>query len=112
MDSGSCLEPVVVNMRFTAYDVYIGRRGKGHDGYFGNPIRKGIECSLCGEVHRTRSSTLVCYEDYLRARLMVDTLFRERVKALRGKRLGCFCKPRACHGDILARYAMSIWVEG
>lgn len=21
-----------------------------------------------------------------------------------GKRLGCFCKPHACHGDIIANY--------
>ncbi|MCG3207412.1 MAG: hypothetical protein FOGNACKC_01012 [Anaerolineae bacterium] len=25
--------------------------------------------------------------------------------ALRGKVLGCYCKPRACHGDILAELA-------
>ncbi len=29
----------VVNIRKKAYDVYIGRAGKGQDGYFGNPFR-------------------------------------------------------------------------
>ena len=29
----------VVNIRKEAYDVYIGRAGKGQDGYFGNPFR-------------------------------------------------------------------------
>lgn len=28
-----------------------------------------------------------------------------RVKELRGKVLGCWCKPAACHGDGLARLA-------
>jgi len=27
---------------------------------------------------------------------------------LMGKRLGCFCKPEACHGDILADYLNSL----
>jgi hypothetical protein len=24
--------------------------------------------------------------------------------ALKGKRLGCFCKPLACHGDVIKEY--------
>jgi hypothetical protein len=24
---------------------------------------------------------------------------------LKDKRLGCFCKPKACHGDVLKKYA-------
>lgn len=27
------------------------------------------------------------------------------LKELRGKRLGCWCKPNACHGDVLAQLA-------
>lgn len=30
---------------------------------------------------------------------------------LTGKRLGCFCKPQACHGDVLASYLNS-WDDG
>lgn len=30
---------------------------------------------------------------------------------LAGKRLGCFCKPQACHGDVLANYLNS-WDDG
>jgi len=28
-----------------------------------------------------------------------------RLPDLRGRRLGCFCAPQACHGDVLARLA-------
>ena len=31
----------VVNIREEDYDVYIGRAGRGMDGYFGNPFRLG-----------------------------------------------------------------------
>lgn len=42
-----------------------------------------------------------------------DPKFREQVEwelqahigELKGKTLGCFCYPLACHGDILAKYA-------
>ena len=35
-----------------------------------------------------------------------DLLKRSRrdALALAGKRLGCFCKPEACHGDVLAEF--------
>lgn len=32
---------------------------------------------------------------------------KKEVYKLIGKRLGCFCKPQACHGDILANYLNS-----
>lgn len=32
---------------------------------------------------------------------------KNEVHKLAGKRLGCFCKPHACHGDILANYLNS-----
>ena len=33
---------------------------------------------------------------------------KSEVIRLAGKRLGCFCKPKACHGDILADYLNSL----
>ena len=33
---------------------------------------------------------------------------KSEVTKLAGKRLGCFCKPAACHGDILADYLNSL----
>jgi hypothetical protein len=36
---------------------------------------------------------------------------KPEVHKLTGKRLGCFCKPQACHGDVLADYLNS-WDDG
>ncbi|MCW7551611.1 DUF4326 domain-containing protein [Endozoicomonas gorgoniicola] len=38
-------------------------------------------------------------------------LKKEEVYSLTGKRLGCFCKPASCHGDVLADYLNS-WDDG
>ena len=36
---------------------------------------------------------------------------KSQVYKLVGKRLGCFCKPEACHGDVLADFLNS-WDDG
>jgi len=36
---------------------------------------------------------------------------KDEVYKLAGKRLGCFCKPQACHGDVLADFLNS-WDDG
>tara|TARA_R110002020_G_scaffold263423_4_gene478114 strand:+ start:487 stop:753 length:267 start_codon:yes stop_codon:yes gene_type:complete len=79
----------VVNLRTAPFDVYIGRAGKGQDGKWGNPFSTG-----------TREENIKNFEEYLvnNKELMQD------LHELRGKRLGCFCKPRACHGDVLKKY--------
>jgi len=86
----------VVNIYKERYDVYIGRAGKGKDGYFGNPfvLKKG----------EPRGSTIERYKEWFYTRIEIDDEFRERVESLRGKTLGCFCKPNACHGDVLVEY--------
>lgn len=89
-------------------DVYIGRAGRGFDGYFGNPVRVGVACPECGRIHTSPGDTLPCYTRYLDRRLSQDAEFRRRVARLRGKRLGCFCKPKPCHGDVLAARAASL----
>ena len=81
-----------------AGDVYVGRAGRGDDGYFGNPFPLGR-----GE---DRGSSLVKYKAYFDQRVLVDEEFKARVLALKGKRLVCFCKPHACHGDVIA-----MWVD-
>ena len=94
----------VVNLYKEPYDVYIGRPGKGQTGYFGNPIAVGKPCPLCNQTHNL-SDTLICYERYLRNRIETDERFRLAVKSLQDKTLGCFCKPKPCHGDILLKMA-------
>lgn len=85
----------VVNINKAPYDVYIGR-GKGQDGYFGNPFKLYDESQ--------RLQVALSYEEWFRFRLFIDPLFKQRVHALKGKTLGCFCKPAICHGDVIADY--------
>jgi hypothetical protein len=54
-----------------------GRIGYGHwdtDGYFGNK------------------------------RIHDDPEYKQRILDLKGKYLGCFCKPLACHGDVIVEW--------
>jgi hypothetical protein len=76
----------VVNLRRQEYDVYIGRGSK-----WGNPFRIGQD--------GTREVVIAKYETYVLERPDLLTALEE----LRGKRLGCYCKPMACHGDVLVR---------
>ena len=83
----------VVNLYKESYDVYCGRAGKGQDGYFGNPFPDPDP-----EVAREnfRAFFNVCIEE--------DPVYRARVVALRGKKLGCFCKPKPCHVDVIVEW--------
>jgi len=92
----------VVNLRNSGYDVYIGRAGKGEQGYFGNPHTVGY-CKLCRKTH-DREGAISEYVKYFLERVQTDAEFRRRVLALEGKRLGCFCAPLPCHGDIIIRW--------
>lgn len=76
--------------------VYIGRGGRGHDGYFGNPynIQSG----------RKRGSTLKKYKIYLQRKITMDREFEQRLRDLKGKTLVCFCHPKPCHGEIMIPY--------
>lgn len=85
--------------------VYVGRPGHGERGYFGNPIRVGARCVVCGQTHRDGASTLPCFEAWARRRMATDAEYREAVRGLRGKVLLCFCAPNPCHGDVLVRLA-------
>jgi hypothetical protein len=86
----------VVNIRTSGYDVYIGRAGKGQDGYFGNPFPlKSFD---------SRGATIEQYRKYFYERLETDLEFKRRIHELKDKTLGCFCKPDACHGDVIAEY--------
>lgn len=87
----------VVNIFKEPYDVYIGREGKGKDGYFGNPIRL-----VPGEA---AGSTLPEYKKYFLNRMLIDEEFKNKILSLKGKTLGCFCKtPETCHGSIIKEY--------
>ena len=90
---------------------YIGRAGKGMDGYFGNPYHVGHKCERCGERHMSGGSTLPCFSRYFWDRIKNDPDYKESVLLLEGRPLGCFCKGKSgvgnpCHGDII-----SLWLN-
>jgi Domain of unknown function (DUF4326) len=74
---------------------YIGRGSirRGLDGTFGNPFA-GFG----------REENIRRFEQWFLKRCAVDEEYRAKVRTLAGKRLVCFCKPLACHGDVLVRY--------
>lgn len=80
--------PVLVNLRKkgASADVFIGRPSK-----WGNPFITGMDGS--------REEIIQKYEEWIRERPTLMGALHE----LRGKRLGCFCTPHPCHGDVLIR---------
>ena len=51
-----------------------------------------------------RPEVLRKYRKYFYDRLRKDPVFRRKVLELKGKKLGCWCKPKACHGDVILEY--------
>ena len=78
----------VVHCKRASYDVYIGRPSK-----WGNPFSIGTD--------GTREEVIEKYIDWL----MDQSELLEFIGELKGKTLGCWCSPNACHGDILAELA-------
>ena len=93
----------IVNLYKEPYDVYIGRAGKGQDGYFGNPFKVNEALSLEGVISK--------YREYFYERINNDHEFKSRIEQLRGKVLGCFCKPKPCHGDVIVAYLAQLFEE-
>lgn len=113
----------VVNIYHEKCDVYIGRKGKGQDGYFGNehpvydPEKPWTECKLCQSKH-TREESLEEYKKDFKTLMEIDIQFSQRVKELKGRSLGCFCRPKKgfqgklmCHGQIIAGFLENVMPE-
>lgn len=83
---------IVVNIKKTQnYDVKIGRPS-----IFGNPFVIGED----GD----RDEVVNKYKTYFDNRIKKDPIFKAKVDELKGKTLGCYCKPLKCHGDIIIDY--------
>ena len=74
----------VVNLRKEKYDLYIGRGSK-----WGNKFVIGKDGDREEVIRKYR-------EGIMNERELLSSLHE-----LKGKVLGCFCKPKACHGDVL-----------
>jgi len=82
------MEKRVVHCKQEAYDVYIGRPSK-----WGNPFAIGKDS--------TREQVIAKYRHWL----ISQTALIAALPELKGKTLGCWCAPQACHGDVLAELA-------
>lgn len=85
----------VVNLKKgDKYDVYIGRGST-----WGNPHAIGFD-------DNDREEAIRKFEyDFNRGLLRFS---KKDTLALKGKTLGCHCKPAPCHGDIIAKYLNSL----
>lgn len=93
-------QTVVVNLRREAYDVYIGRPG-----LYGNLF--GVE----PWGRHTQEEAVAKFRDWLlegKHRRAKDILESIRNGDLDGKRLGCYCRPKPCHGDVLREQVLRL----
>lgn len=81
---------IVVNKYKEEYDVYIGRGSK-----WGNPHKISE--------HKNRDQVIEEYRKYLWKQIQTGGITIGELLELDGKRLGCFCKPKNCHGDVIVR---------
>lgn len=70
--------------------VYIGRGSP-----FGNPFKMGNEDD--------RDKVIELYRHWLWKALQEGNITKEMLLAVDGKRLACYCAPKACHGDVLVK---------
>lgn len=78
----------VVNIKTERCDVYIGR---------GSPLGNPFSAKTVGKF-----KAIEYYHKYYLPKLIEDgRITKEYLKSLKGKKLGCHCKPDPCHGDKL-----------
>lgn len=80
----------VVNKYKEEFDVYIGRGSQ-----WGNPFVIGKD--------GTREDVIALYKQHLWMQIKSGAVRLDDLLTLDGKRLGCFCKPQACHGDVIVK---------
>jgi Domain of unknown function (DUF4326) len=95
---------IAVHCKREAYDVYVGRGRDprtGEPGRWGNPFRIGRDGN--------RAEVIARYRRWLWAEIETGRIELADLASLDDKRLGCWCSPQPCHGDVLAtaaRWAM------
>jgi hypothetical protein len=83
----------VVHCKKEKYDVYIGRGS-----IYGNPYTHIKNKETKAEfIVKDRKTAIEKYKEYL----LNNKELLEKTKELKGKTLGCWCKPKSCHGDVI-----------
>lgn len=85
--------PILVNLRiYKGNDViFIDRRS-----ILGNPYKITLTC--------TREQSIAKYKERFDKLIESSPRFKMAVLGLMGKKIGCWCTPLACHGDIIIDY--------
>ena len=86
----------VVNIRNESYDVYIGRNRVGlanNTGDWRNPCVIGKD--------GTKEVVIEKYRAHLKEQVRLGLRTWKQLRKLYGKRLGCYCSPDVCHGDVI-----------
>ena len=98
----------VCNIYLEKCDVYIGR---GHGGSIVDPPQHGCFGNPYSIEKFGRDRAIEQFKIYFNDRILKDEQFKLAVLDLRGKKLGCFCKPKngfngqlLCHGQIIAAW--------
>lgn len=69
------------------------------DTQFGNPFRLEEDGG-----NYSRKESVDQYETWFKNKIQSNDDFRAAVEELRGETLGCWCKPKSCHGDVILAY--------
>lgn len=91
------MHALVVHCKRSTHDVYIGRPSK-----WGNPFTHLSYGTQAQFVVANRDEAVAKFRDWFMAQPDMVALAKEELK---GKVLGCWCAPQACHGDVLAEVA-------
>lgn len=52
----------------------------------------------------SRERSIEKYRSWFKNKIRKDPDFRKAVDDLAGQKLGCWCKPKSCHGDVILEY--------
>ena len=86
--------------------MYIGRGGDpktGNMSKWGNPYSHQVSSFARYRVN-TREEAIAAFREWIKTQPKLLAALDE----LKGQTLGCWCKPKKCHGDVLAELADSL----
>lgn len=102
MNAAAAHDPRIVNLRHTPDALANGAVRIDRKTRWGNPFVIGRDGS--------REEVIALYRAELWRRIRAGEINLDDLAALHGKSLACWCAPRPCHGEVLARAAA--WAAG
>jgi len=89
-------------------NIYIGRKGVVFINSVRYPEQNSIWCNPFKiDPNNSRDDVINKYREYMTLKIKNENLYDE-LKKLKGKNLGCWCKPLKCHGDVLIELINSL----